>query len=34
VPAKATRLKLVFDIPGKGPHSADVEVRYTADLGD
>lgn len=33
-PAKETRLKLSFDIPGKGPHSAEVEVRYTADLGD
>jgi hypothetical protein len=33
-PPKQTRLKLSFDIPGKGPHTAEVEVRYTADLGD
>ena len=23
-----------FDIPGKGPHSAEAEVRYVAELGD
>lgn len=33
-PTKETRLKLSFDIPGKGPHSAEVEVRYAAELGD
>lgn len=33
-PPKETRLKLSFDIPGKGPHTAEAEVRYTADLGD
>ena len=33
-PPKETRLKVSFDIPGKGPHSVEVEVRYTADLGD
>ena len=33
-PPKESRLKVSFDIPGKGPHSAEVEVRYTADLGD
>lgn len=33
-PPKDTRLKLSFEIPGKGPHTAEVEVRYTADLGD
>jgi hypothetical protein len=33
-PPKQARLKLSFDIPGKGPHTAEVEVRYTADLGD
>lgn len=33
-PPRATRLKISFDIPGKGPHTAEVEVRYTAELGD
>ena len=33
-PPKEARLKLSFDIPGKGPHTAEAEVRYTADLGD
>lgn len=33
-PPRDARLKLSFDIPGKGPHSAEVEVRYIAELGD
>lgn len=33
-PPKDARLKVSFDIPGKGPHSAEVEVRYVAELGD
>src|SRR5690606_9637104 len=33
-PPKQTRLKVSFDIPGKGPHTAEVEVRYVADLGE
>ena len=33
-PARETRLKVSFDIPGKGPHTAEVEIRYTAELGD
>jgi hypothetical protein len=33
-PPKDTRLKVSFDIPGKGPHTAEVEVRYEAELGD
>jgi hypothetical protein len=33
-PPKQTQLKLSFDIPGRGPHTAEVEVRYEADLGD
>jgi hypothetical protein len=33
-PAREARLKLSFDIPGKGPHSAEVEVRYSAAAGD
>jgi hypothetical protein len=33
-PPKQARFKVSFDIPGKGPHTAEVEVRYAADLGD
>jgi hypothetical protein len=33
-PPKEALLKLSFVIPGKGPHSVDAEVRYTADAGD
>jgi hypothetical protein len=33
-PPKHARLKVQFDIPAKGPHTAEVEVRYQADLGD
>src|SRR5207253_10492282 len=33
-PPIQTRLRVSFDIPQKGPHSVEVEVRYTADLGD
>jgi hypothetical protein len=33
-PPKDTRFKVSFDIPGKGPHTAEVQVRYAAELGD
>lgn len=33
-PSAQSRMKLSFDIPGKGPHSAEVEVRYSAELDD
>lgn len=33
-PPKEAKLKLKFVIPGKGPHTAEAEVRYLADAGD
>src|SRR5438067_344912 len=31
-PPAATRMTLSFDLPGKGPHTATVEVRYAGEI--
>lgn len=33
-PIKGSRLKLFFDLPNKGPHIVDVEVRYSTQKGE